>query len=145
MVHDNLNEGISVLGEIDHIGIAVQSLKSYHSLYGDLLGGAYLGQETVIDEDVRIAMYRFGVHSKVELLEPLGTDGAIAKHVRDRGEGIHHIAFTVEDIESSLKIAQASGYRPIPGYPKTGAHNCRVAFLHPKTTGKTLIELVQHQ
>jgi len=130
-------------GRVDHIGIAVQSLDSYHSLYRDILGGVYIGSESVSDEGVKVAMYQFGTETKIELLEPTSDDSAIARYLSKRGEGIHHIAFSTYDIRLSLKLAEQSGYRIIPGYPKTGAQDCQVAFLHPKTTGKTLVELLQ--
>lgn len=130
-------------GRIDHIGIAVRSLDSYHDLYNTILGGVFLGIESVPDEGVNVAMYQFGKETKIELLEASSDDSAIARHLNKRGEGIHHIAFTTDDINASVAKAEQSGYQLILGYPKIGAQNCHVAFLHPKHTGKTLIEFVQ--
>ncbi|BCU81630.1 methylmalonyl-CoA epimerase [Polycladomyces abyssicola] len=130
--------------QISHIGIAVRSLDEAIPLYRDILGLAWEGTETVESEQVRVAFFRIG-ETRIELLEPLSPESAIAKYLEKRGEGIHHIALEVDDIERRLSELEDQGVRLIHEQPKQGAHNAKVAFLHPKSTGGVLFELCEHE
>nr|WP_309862438.1 methylmalonyl-CoA epimerase [Desmospora profundinema] len=130
--------------KMDHIGIAVRSIREALPLYRDVWGMEYLGEETVESEGVRVAFFRLG-ESKVELLEPLHEESAVARFLEKRGEGVHHIALRVKDIEFRLQQLAASGIRLIHDKPKTGAGGNRVAFLHPRSTGGVLVELCEPQ
>jgi methylmalonyl-CoA/ethylmalonyl-CoA epimerase len=127
------------MNKIDHIGIAVHSIEASIPLYRDVFGLNFLGVEEVSSEFVRVAFFQIG-ESKIELLEPLHPDSAIAKFLQDKGEGIHHIAFGVNNIEKRIQEAQSQGIRMIHEIPKLGAHGALIAFLHPKSTGGVLIE-----
>jgi methylmalonyl-CoA/ethylmalonyl-CoA epimerase len=123
---------------LDHIGIAVRSLdaaKIYESL-----GLTIDHVETVETQNVRTAFLSVG-DSNLELLEPTSADSPVAKFIEKRGEGIHHICFRVDDIESQIARLKAEGYRLIDEAPVPGAHGCRVAFLHPAAGNGVLIEL----
>lgn len=130
--------------KIDHIGIAVRSLQEALSLYRDVWGLEYLGEETVESEGVRVAFFRSG-ESKLELLEPLSEDGPIARFLHKRGEGVHHVALQVEDIDERLCQLKAAGIALINEKAKQGAGGNRVAFLHPRSTGGVLYELCEPQ
>ena len=123
---------------LDHIGIAVRSL-GQTKIYEDL-GLAVEHVETVDTQRVKTAFLSVG-DSNLELLEPTSPDSPIAKFIEKRGEGIHHICFRVDDIESHLASLKAKGYRLINESPVPGAHGCRVAFLHPAAGNGVLIEL----
>lgn len=124
--------------KLDHIGIAVRSLdaaKVYEAL------GLTIGHvETVETQKVKTAFLSVG-DSQLELLEPTGPDSTVAKFIEKRGEGIHHICLRVDNIEAHLETLKAQGYRLINEAPVPGAHNCRVAFLHPSAGNGVLIEL----
>lgn len=128
--------------KIDHVGIAVKSLETAVPLYRDILGLSFLGEETVESEQVRVAFFRLG-EAKLELLEPTSPESPIARFIEKRGEGIHHIALRVEEIEAGLEGLEAAGIRLIHDRPKTGANGAQVAFLHPKSTQGVLYELCQ--
>jgi methylmalonyl-CoA epimerase len=123
---------------LDHIGIAVRSLDAV-KIYEDL-GLAVEHVEVVETQKVKTAFLSVG-DSNLELLEPVGADSTIAKFIEKRGEGIHHLCFRVDDIESHLAALKAKGYRLINEAPVPGAHGCRVAFLHPAAGNGVLIEL----
>jgi methylmalonyl-CoA/ethylmalonyl-CoA epimerase len=123
---------------LDHIGIAVRSIESA-KIYQDL-GLEIEHIETVETQRVKTAFLSVG-DSNLELLEPTSPDSPIAKFIEKRGEGIHHICFRVDDIESHLERLKAAGYRLINDAPVPGAHGCRVAFLHPAAGNGVLIEL----
>lgn len=128
--------------KIDHVGIAVKSLETAVPLYRDLLGLPFVGEETVESEQVRVAFFRLG-EVKLELLEPTSPESPIARFIKQRGEGIHHIALRVEEIEDGLKGLEAAGIRLIHNHPKQGAKGAKIAFLHPKSTQGVLYELCQ--
>jgi methylmalonyl-CoA/ethylmalonyl-CoA epimerase len=130
--------------KIEHIGIAVESIDEMVSYYRDGLGLEYGGEEVVEEQKVRVAFFGIG-ESSIELLEPTSEDSPIAKFLAKRGPGIHHIAVRVENIDEALKQHQANGARLIDNEPRTGAHNMRIAFVHPKSTGGVLVELCQKQ
>lgn len=125
--------------KISHIGIAVKNLEQSVKLYTETLGFELLGYDTVESEQVKVAFLRIG-ESRIELLEPLSDQSAIAKFIEKKGEGFHHIAFEVENIEDSLLQLKDSGVNLIHETPKLGAHNHKIAFLHPKSTNSVLME-----
>lgn len=128
--------------QIDHIGIAVKDLESSLKFYTEILGLNLLGIETVESEKVRVAFIKIG-EVKIELLEATSPDSPIAKFIEKKGEGIHHIALQTENCEKQLEIVKSHGIELINEIPKVGAHESLVAFLHPKSTNKVLIELCQ--
>ncbi len=128
--------------KIDHIGIAVKSIEERLPYYRDTLGLEYLGDEVVEEQKVRVAFLGIG-ESRIELIEPTADDSPVAKFLEKRGEGIHHIAVKVVDIEASLEGHRKLGSRLIDETPRIGAHNMRIAFVHPKSTGGVLLELCQ--
>ena len=128
--------------KIDHIGIAVESIENSLRFYKDLLGLEYEGSEEVAEQKVRIAFLKIG-ESKIELVEPTSDDSPIAKFLEKRGSGIHHIAITVDNIEAALARHLEAGARLIDEKPRIGAHNMRIAFIHPKSSGGVLFELCE--
>ncbi len=128
---------------IDHIGIAVRSIKDVLPYYRDVLGLRYVGEEEVPDQKVRVAFLEIG-ESRIELLEPTNDDSPISGFLDKRGGGMHHIAVLVEDIEEALQRHKEAGSRLIDERPRNGAHGMRIAFVHPKTTAGVLLELCQH-
>ena len=129
--------------KIDHIGIAVKSLAEVTKFYENVVGLKVSGYEEVEDQRVRVAMVPVG-ESRLELLEPTDEQSPIEKFMAKRGEGIHHIALSVDNIEVALERFRAAGVRLIDSIPRKGAHNTRVAFIHPSTTHGVLLELVEH-
>jgi methylmalonyl-CoA/ethylmalonyl-CoA epimerase len=129
--------------KIDHIGIAVKSLTDALKVYEAAIGLKVSGFDEVDEQGVRVAMLTVG-ESRIELLEPTGSDSPIEKFMAKRGEGIHHIAVRVDDIEQTLERLKASGMRLIDQVPRRGAHNTRIAFIHPASTHGVLLELVEH-
>lgn len=130
------------LKQVDHIGIAVFSLDAAIPFYRDVLGLPLLSIEEVASEQVRVAFFQIG-EIRLELLEPLSEASVLAKHLAIRGEGFHHIAYRVDEIEQSLQELKERGIQLIDTKPKIGANQSQIAFLHPKSTGKVLIELCQ--
>lgn len=128
--------------KIEHIGIAVKSLEDGNPLFSKLLNSSPYKIEEVASEGVNTSFFQTG-ESKVELLEATNSESPIAKFIEKRGEGIHHIAFEVEDIEAEMRRLEHEGFVLINEKPKKGADNKLVCFLHPKTTGGVLIELCQ--
>jgi len=129
--------------KIDHIGIAVKSIAEAAKVYENTIGLKVSGYDQVDDQGVRVAMLNIG-ESRIELLEPTGAESPIQKFMGKRGEGIHHIAVAVDDIEKTLEQLKAAGIRLVDQTPRPGAHNTRVAFIHPSSTHGVLLELVQH-
>lgn len=129
--------------KIDHIGIAVKSLAEAIKVYEDAMGLKVTGYDQVDDQGVRVAMLNIG-ESRIELLEPTGPDSPIEKFITKRGEGIHHIAVRVDNIEQALERLKSSGVRLVDSAPRRGAHNTRIAFIHPSSTHGVLLELVEH-
>lgn len=127
---------------VDHIGIAVRSLDEAIATYGKLLGLAAGERDELVSDGVRIAFLNAG-NLHLELLEPLG-DGPISRFLAERGEGVHHIAFRVDDIAQALANAKANGYRLVDTVPRRGARGRLIAFLHPKASHGVLIEFVQN-
>ena len=128
---------------IDHIGIAVKSLAEALKVYEQAIGLKISGFDEVDTDGVRVAMLDTG-ESRIELLEPTRSDSPIEKFMSKRGEGLHHIAIRVDNIQAALDRLKASGARLIDSTPRRGAHNTRVAFVHPSSTHGVLLELVEH-
>ncbi len=132
------------MNKIEHIGIAVKNLEESNALFAKLLGAPAYKIEEVPSEGVKTSFFKSGPN-KIELLEATVADSPIARFIEKRGEGIHHIAFEVEDIESEMQRLKAAGFQLINESPKEGADNKLVAFLHPKSTNGVLIELCQEK
>ncbi|MBF02315.1 MAG: methylmalonyl-CoA epimerase [Flavobacterium sp.] len=128
--------------KIEHIGIAVKDLQVSNKVYEKLLGVASYKEEEVVTEGVKTSFFQVGPN-KIELLEATNDTSPIAKFIEKRGEGIHHIAFEVDDILEEMKRLQQEGFVLLNEKPKKGADNKWVAFLHPKETNGVLIELCQ--
>ena len=128
--------------KIEHIGIAVKSLQHSNEMYTKLLGKQPYKTEAVASEGVTTSFFEMG-DSKIELLEATKEDSPIAKFLEKRGEGIHHIAYAVDDIKAEMSRLKSEGFTVLNETPKKGADNKWVVFLHPKTTGGVLIELCQ--
>lgn len=131
-----------MLHKINHIGIAVQSLDATLPFYRDVLRMSFAGIEEVAEQKVRVAMLGVG-ESKIELLEPTSTDSPIAKFLEKNGQGIHHIAYEVADIDTAIASLLADGARMIDEKPRNGAHGTKIAFIHPKSSNGVLTELCQ--
>lgn len=128
--------------KIEHIGIAVKSLEHSNDLFSKLFGESSYKTEAVESEGVNTSFFKVGTN-KIELLEAINKDSPIAKFINKKGEGIHHIAFEVDDIEAEVKRLTQEGFVVLNETPKKGADNKLVVFLHPKTTNGVLIELCQ--
>lgn len=128
--------------KIEHIGIAVKNIENANKLFTLLLGAAPYKTENVESEKVSTSFFKMG-ESKIELLEASDPQSPIAKFIGKRGEGIHHIAFEVADINASMKQLKAAGFILLHDEPKPGADNKLVCFLHPKSTNGVLVELCQ--
>jgi len=127
---------------IEHIGIAVKDLQASIKFYENVLGLKCYAIEEVKDQKVKTAFFKIG-DTKIELLETTDPDGPIGKFIEKKGEGIHHIAFAVDDVEASLKEMETKGVQLIDKQPRKGAEGLNIAFLHPKSTGGVLIELCE--
>ena len=130
--------------KIEHLGIAVKSLENSDRLFERLLGKPNYKQESVEREGVTTSFYQVG-DSKIELLEATNPESPIAKFIDKKGEGIHHIAFGVENIYSEIERLKSKGFVFISEVPKDGADNKLVVFLHPKSTNGVLVELCQEK
>ena len=127
---------------LEHIGIAVKDLDAVNELYTQLFGKAPYKMEEVSSEHVRTSFFQMG-ESKIEFLEATHPDSPIAKYIEKKGEGLHHLAFEVEDIEAEMTRLAAQGFRVLNEKPKRGADNKLVCFLHPKSANGVLVELCQ--
>ena len=128
--------------KIEHIGIAVKNIENANSIYKSLLGSSPYKTEVVESEGVTTSFFKCG-DSKIELLEATKEDSPIAKFIEKRGEGIHHIAFSVTDIKAEVERLKGEGFIVLNKQPKRGADNKWVVFLHPKSTNGVLVELCQ--
>ncbi|MCX6310030.1 MAG: methylmalonyl-CoA epimerase [Bacteroidetes bacterium] len=128
--------------KIEHIGIAVSDIKKSNELFSKLLGIDAYKSEAVESEGVNTLFFKTG-ESKIELLEATNPESPIAKFISKKGEGIHHIAFEVDDIHAEMKRLQAEGFVLLNEEPKRGADNKLVCFLHPKSSNGVLVELCQ--
>lgn len=132
------------MNKIEHIGIAVKNLDEAIKTYTELLGTVCYKTEAVESEGVKTAFFRVG-ESKIELLEASNETSPIAKFIEKKGEGIHHIAFDVTDIQQSMSDLATKGFQLLNDQPKNGADNKLVAFLHPKSSNGVLVELCQEK
>lgn len=128
--------------KIEHIGIAVKDLEKSNALFAALFGKSHYKIEEVASESVKTSFFQSG-EGKIELLEASNPDSAIASFIEKRGEGIHHIAFEVEDIRAEMQRLAKEGFRILNKEPKRGADNKLVCFLHPKSANGVLVELCQ--
>jgi methylmalonyl-CoA/ethylmalonyl-CoA epimerase len=133
-----------MINKIDHIGIAVKSLESALEFYQNTLGLTFEGKETVESQGVTVAFLLAG-NTRLELLEATTDNSPIAKFIEKRGEGIHHVALGVSNIEDRIKEVKEKGIVMINDQPKPGAHHAQVAFMHPKSTGGVLFEFCERK
>lgn len=132
------------ISHIEHLGIAVKSLEEAIPYYENILGLKCYSIEEVADQKVKTAFFKVG-QTKIELLEPISEDSTIAKFIEKRGEGIHHMAFAIEDgVANALAEVEAKGVRLIDKAPRKGAEGLNIAFLHPKSTCSVLTELCEN-
>jgi methylmalonyl-CoA/ethylmalonyl-CoA epimerase len=129
--------------KIDHIGVAVKNLENSLHIFRNILGMECSGEEIVKEQKVKVAFLPIGA-SEIELLESTSPDGNIAKFIEKKGEGIHHIAFEVDDLETMLEDLQQKGVQLIDQEPRYGAGGARIAFLHPRSTNGILVEICEH-
>ncbi|MCB0492554.1 MAG: methylmalonyl-CoA epimerase [Cyclobacteriaceae bacterium] len=132
------------MDKIEHIGIAVKNMEESNRLFSKLLGKEPYKIEEVASEGVRTSFFDVG-GVKIELLEATNADSPIAKFIEKKGEGVHHLAFAVDDINKSIAAKVEEGFRVINDNPKSGADNKIIAFLHPKSTNGVLVELCQEK
>jgi len=125
---------------IEHIGIAVKNIQESLPIFERLLGTPCYAVEEVADQNVKTAFFKVG-QTKIELLEPTAPESPIAKFIEKKGEGIHHLAFAVQDLAASLAELQHAGTRLIDAMPRAGAEGLQIAFLHPASTNSVLVEL----
>jgi methylmalonyl-CoA/ethylmalonyl-CoA epimerase len=130
------------ISKIEHIGIAVKNMEKSIKLFEALLGTKCYAIEEVPNQKVKTAFFKVG-QTKIELLESTSSEGSIAKFIEKRGEGVHHIAFKVDNIEEALNKAKDEKLKPIDEKPRKGAEGMNIAFLHPKYTNGVLIELCE--
>jgi methylmalonyl-CoA/ethylmalonyl-CoA epimerase len=127
---------------VHHIGIAVRDLDAAIEFYGATFGVEFTYRHTVEEQGVEEAMGRVG-ESWIQLLRPLGPDTPVGKFIERKGEGVHHVGYAVDDVEKALRELEAQGITLIDEHPRTGSMDASIAFLHPKSVGGVLTELVQ--
>jgi methylmalonyl-CoA/ethylmalonyl-CoA epimerase len=127
---------------VNHIGIAVRSINAQRAFYEGTLGALFEGVEEVADQKVRVGFFKVG-DVRFELLEPTDPSSTVAAFLEKRGEGLHHVALTVEGIEARIAELKQAGVRMIDDKPRPGAHHMQIAFLHPKSTFGVLTELCE--
>ncbi|MEX2092848.1 MAG: methylmalonyl-CoA epimerase [Pirellulales bacterium] len=127
---------------VNHIGIAVESIENHRQFYEDVLGAEFESIEDVPSQKVRVGFFKLG-DVRLELLEPTDPTSSVAAFLEKRGEGLHHVAYTVDDIQERLSELKAGGIRLIDETPRPGAHHTRIAFLHPKSSCGVLTELCE--
>ncbi len=127
---------------IDHIGIAVKDASEKLKLYKDFLGLEVTEVEELPERGLRVYFIKVG-DTRIELLEPMHENSEVSGFLEKKGEGIHHIAFNIHGIDEAVKLAKENGLQPLSEEPKRGAGGTKVLFLHPKTTGGVLVELVE--
>lgn len=131
-----------MIKKLNHIGIAVNSLVEQIPFYRDVLQLKFIGIEEVTDQKVRTAVFQVG-DIRIELLEATTSDSPIAKFIDKRSEGLHHLAFQTDNIEQELQTLKEHNIALIDELPRDGAHQTRIAFLHPKSSGKVLTEICE--
>jgi methylmalonyl-CoA/ethylmalonyl-CoA epimerase len=133
---------VTSVKSINHIGIAVRSIDAQRTYYEEVLGATFEGVEEVADQKVRVGFFRVR-DVRLELLEPTDPTSTVAAFLDKRGEGLHHIAFTVENLEARIADLKQAGLRMIDEVPRQGSHQLRIAFVHPKSTFGVLTELCE--
>ncbi len=133
-----------MIKKVEHIGIAVSDLAASTALFSRLFGKESYKTETVESEGVTTRFYQLG-DTKIELLEATRPDSAIARYIDKRGEGMHHIAYEVDDIRAEMERLKADGFQLLMDEPKEGADNKLICFLHPKSTNGVLVEICQEK
>lgn len=133
-----------MIKKIEHIGIAVKNLENSNELFKKLFGNSHYKIETVESEGVSTSFFMIG-ETKIELLQATNENSAIAKFIEKKGEGIHHIAYEVDNIQDEMLRLQSEGFELINKNPKDGADNKQICFLHPKSTNGMLVELCQEK
>ena len=129
--------------EVDHIGVAVNKLDEAISLYRDILGLKLDGVHVLEEQKVRVAFFSTGGETRIELLEPTDSESPVAKFIDRRGEGVHHIALRVRNIEAALEEFKRKGLRLVDEKPRVGVGGAKIAFIHPKSTRNVLFELCE--
>ncbi|MCX8117717.1 MAG: methylmalonyl-CoA epimerase [Desulfobacterota bacterium] len=132
-----------MLKKIDHIAIAVHNLEEAARFYQEVMGLTLSGVEVVTAQKTRVGFFKIG-ESNIELVQPTEPDSPLVKFLETKGQGIHHICFEVDDVESEVKAFLERGATMVDQKPRPGAHDSKVAFVHPKSTGGVLIELCEH-
>jgi methylmalonyl-CoA/ethylmalonyl-CoA epimerase len=127
---------------LDHVGVAVKNLDEAVAIYQNILSFRLEGIHTLNERKVKVAFLSSGGETRIELLEPLGTDSPVAKFLENRGEGIHHIAVKVENIDEVLEDFKRKGVVLVDDKPRIGAEGSKIAFVHPKSTKGVLLELI---
>jgi methylmalonyl-CoA/ethylmalonyl-CoA epimerase len=127
---------------VDHVGVAVKNLDEAIGVYRDVLGFKLEDVHVLTERKVKVAFLSTGDEARIELLEPLGSDSPVAKFLESRGEGIHHVAVRVDDVEATLEELKKKGVVLIDDKPQMGAEGAKIAFVHPKSTKGVLLELV---
>jgi methylmalonyl-CoA/ethylmalonyl-CoA epimerase len=135
---------MGMVKKVDHIGVAVHSIDAVLPFYKDVLQLTLLGFEEVPSQQVKVAFLSAG-ETKIELLEPMSEESAVAKFIAKRGEGIHHVAFGVDDLAARISVLKEQGIPLIDEFPRKGAANANIAFLHPKAANNVLVELCEKQ
>lgn len=138
----NAQPGGSLLTEVDHIAIAVRDLEAAAAWYRDVFGAEVVHREVVESDGVEEALIKVA-ESYIQLLTPTRPDSPVGKFLESRGEGLHHVAYRVDDCATALDAVKSAGFRVVDDAPRPGSRNTTVAFLHPKSGFGTLIELVQ--
>ena len=133
-----------MIRKIEHIGIAVKDMSNSNALFSKLFGKEHYKIEAVESEGVQTSFFMLG-DTKIELVASSSDNSAIAKFIEKRGEGIHHIAYDVDDIEAEMARLKSEGFEFINAAPKDGADNKKIVFLHPKSTNGVLVELCQER
>jgi methylmalonyl-CoA/ethylmalonyl-CoA epimerase len=131
-----------MLKKISHIGIAVNDIETAAKFYTESLGLKLGGVEEVGDQKVKVAFLPIG-EVRLELVQPTSADSTVAKFLEKNGQGVHHVAYHVEDVAAEVERLKAAGVKMVDETPRKGAHNTKVAFVHPKASGGVLTELVQ--
>jgi methylmalonyl-CoA/ethylmalonyl-CoA epimerase len=133
-----------MIKKIEHIGIAVKNLESSNELFRKLFGAAHYKIENVLSEGVSTSFFMLG-ETKIELLEATQGDSPVAKFIEKKGEGVHHIAYAVDNIEAEITRLKDEGFEILNEQPKNGADNKKICFLHPRSTNGVLVELCQEK
>lgn len=134
--------GMGAVKSLNHVGIAVRSIEAQRAYYEEVLGATFEGLEEVPDQQVRVGFFRVG-DVRLELLEPIDDAGPVAKFLEKRGEGLHHLAFTVDNIQARIDQFKQAGLHVIDDQPRAGSHEMQIAFLHPKSTHGVLTEICE--